>query len=559
MEAIGTIPCRSLSGSQIGQLVIIDRRRRETIAVDVDGFSISELGDYFMKLEGPDVGALRFASPIEVLATSASTEIVGILARPPGLGVVRIIIETANGTPVSRTTAIVRPEKLHDRSEFETMVTDLCRWRTALALDLHAHSSAPWVWSEAAGAISPEERLVVLRAAIEDNLLFKALATVERTALARLERDIEVVSIGREEIDPFRIGQYINGPSARSLVPATHPLAARLASLPVHLPPARKVESLDTPENQFVKVAIRRFREALGEAFRQAPHYHDSPLAAWARTTEAKLARIGASSFFSRISWPNHVSLGSPALQRREGYRSVLQAYLDLRAGFSMPWDELGDAVFAETRDVPTIYEFWCLLKVREGLEHIFGTKLDLAHFLATNGRLTVCRGAVSHSTVPAKLKGKEYSLRLHYNRTFSPLSMGEVGGFHVHAAGMGTWSKPMKPDLTVELWPAEMSQLDAAKDGILRLVHLDAKYRLRRLIKGGDVHQPDDVDKMHAYVGSINYSTGAYALFPGDTEDLYASPAPLDAVVGAIPLRPERSSHFAASLLRILERAVKA
>lgn len=405
--------------------------------------------------------------------------------------------------------------------------------------------------------MSPEERLVVLRAATEDNRLFEALAAVERTALARLERDVELVSIGREEIDPFRVGRYINGPGARLLVPATHPLAARASSMPAYLPPARKIETLDTPENQFVKVTIRRFREALREAVRQVPHYRDSPLVEWALATDARLARIAASSFFSRISWPAQVALGSPALQRREGYRSVLQAYLDLRAGFSMPWDELSDAVFAETRDVPTIYEFWCLLKVRETLEQVVGAKLDFAHFLATAGRLTVRRASVSRSNVPVKLNGKSYAMALHYNRTFSALSMGQVGGFRIHGNGIGTWSKPMKPDFTVELWPTELDHLNAAKDGLLRLVHLDAKYRLRRLVEGGEAHQPDDIDKMHAYGASINHSAGAYALYPGDTEDLYAAPTPWNAVVGAIPLGPGRSPGFGATMLRILEHAV--
>lgn len=559
MQAVGTIPCRDLNGSLIGQLVITDRRQRETVYVGDDGPSISELGEYFVRMDGPTASALRFAAPVEALATGASAELIGVLSRPPGLGVVRIVLETADGTPVSRTTLSVRPEKLRDRIVFETMVSDLCRWRTELALDLHAHSSAPWVWSDAAGAMSPEERLVVLRGAIEANRLFEALATVERAALGRLERDVALVNIGREEIDAFRVGRYISAPGARSVVPTTHPLAARMASIPLHLPPARKVESLDTPENQFVKVAVRRFREALGEALRQVPYYSDSPLAAWARTTEARLARISLSSFFSHISWPAHVSLGSPTLQRREGYRSVLRTYLDLRAGFSMPWDDLGHAVFAETRDVPTIYELWCLLRIRGTLEQLFETKLDLAHFLRTSGRLSVCRGAVSNSTGPVQLEGKAYALRLYYNRTFSPLRVGSAGGFHLHGSGLGTWSKPMKPDFTIELWPAEMSQPEAAGVGLQRLVHLDAKYRLRRLIEGGDIHQPDDLDKMHAYVGSINHSVGSYALFPGDTEELYAAPTPMNAVVGAIPLAPGTSCQFATSLLRVLQRAVKA
>jgi hypothetical protein len=465
-------------------------------------------------------------------------------------------ITTEDGELMWRRDFAVRPEKLQDRAEFEDMVADLCRWRTALALDLHARSSAPWVWSETTRALTPEERLVILRAAVEDNRLYENIKQVERSALVRLNRDVELIALGRGEVDAFRLGRYVNGPGARTRLPVAHPLASRIASLPSQLPPARKVETVDTPENQFVKVAIRRFRQVLSEALRELPCYADSPLVDWGHDAERRLARAAASSFFSRISWPAQVALGSSALQGRAGYRSVLQAFLDLRAGFSMPWDELGSAVFAETRDVPTVYEFWCLVRLREALEAELGANLDLDPFLMSSGRLTVRRGAASRSGVPVMLKGELFAMTLYYNRTFQPSTRGSAGGFQMHGATVGTWSKPMKPDFTVSLYPPSLSEEKAAEQKLLRLVHFDAKYRLKKLLAEGEsTHMPDDVDKMHAYAAAINHSRGAYALFPGDTAELFAAPASLDAV-GAIPIAPGRTNAFRPALRLILERA---
>lgn len=555
MQAAVTISCRARQGELLGELSILDRRGRRTL--DGEGeVSISELGDYLVRLVGPLVGRLRFAPPIEPLPTMNGGEIFGLLGRPPGLGVVRLEIRTDDGELRWRRDVPVRPEKLQDRAEFEGMIADLCRWRTALALDLYARSSAPWVWSETTHALTPEERLVVLRAAVEDNRLYENINRVERSALVRLNRDVELIALGGDEVDAFRLGRYMNSPGARTRLPSAHPLASRIASLPSQLPPARKVETIDTPENQFVKVAIRRFRQGLAEALRELRCYADSPLVDWGHDAERQLARAAASSFFAGISWPAQVELGSPALQGRAGYRSILQAFLDLRAGFSMPWDELGSAVFGETRDVATVYEFWCLVKLREALEAELGVNLDLDPFLMSSGRLTVRRGAASRSGAPIMLNGEFFAMTLYYNRTFQPSTRGSVGGFQMHGATVGTWSKPMKPDFTVSLYPPSLSEEQAAEQKLLRLVHFDAKYRLKKLLAEGEsTHMPDDVDKMHAYAAAINHSRGAYALFPGDAAELFAAPASLDAV-GAIPIAPDRADAFRPTLRLILERA---
>ncbi len=555
-KAAVQIICRERHGELLGELYLIDRRGEATLRVTNGDLSISEFGDYVVRFEKTSAAKLHFAPPIESLPTTGSSEIIGLLGRPPGLGLVRIELTDTDGELKWRRDVAVRPEKLRDRAEFEQMVGDLCRWRTGLALNLHAHSSAPWVLSDTTRALTAEERLVVLRAAIEDNQLFENLSRVERSALVRLSRDAEKVIVGQEEIDPFRFGHYINGPGVRTLVPASHPLAVRISSFPTRLPPARKIETVDTPENQFVKVALRRFRMAISDADRELPHYSDSPLVKWAREAERRLASAAGSPFFSKISWPAHVALGSPALQRREAYRSILQAFLDLRAGFSMPWDEMGRAVFGETRDVPTIYEFWCLLRLREGLESEFGASFNLDHFLVASNRLSVRRGSGSRSSRPVSLRRQLHALTLHYNRTFYPINLGMNGGFRTHGSGIGTWSKPMKPDFTVALHPDDLTESQAAEQRSLRLVHFDAKYRLGKLIAGEATHQPDDLDKMHAYTASINHSCGSYALFPGDAQELLAAPTDVGAV-GAIPLAPGRSEGLGTALRLVLEKAI--
>ena len=49
----------------------------------------------------------------------------------------------------------------------------------------------------------------------------------------------------------------------------------------------------------------------------------------------------------------------STTLQRREGYREILLAWLMLDAAAQLDWPGREDAYDGTTRDVATLYEFW--------------------------------------------------------------------------------------------------------------------------------------------------------------------------------------------------------
>ena len=65
------------------------------------------------------------------------------------------------------------------------------------------------------------------------------------------------------------------------------------------------------------------------------------------------------------------------------------------------------------------------------------------------------------------------------YNRTFS-----RRGAAHetTNYPAPGTWTKAMRPDYTVSLWPAEYSFEEAERQELIAHVHFDAKYRIGQL-----------------------------------------------------------------------------
>jgi predicted component of viral defense system (DUF524 family) len=554
------IPCWSDDGEWLGELEIADGRGEPTLVRDdaISAISIAELAEYAVLLHGASPLVEAFAAPVINGRVGTANDLYGTLGRRAGLGALRLGLTGPSGAPLWQRTLRIRPEKFRDALEFETMVADLCAWRTALALDVHAFSSAPWSLGTGATDVQLEERLVVLRAAAERHCLLANLRYVERNSLSRLERDDSVVRLGEGNVDPHRLGMQLNVYGRRTAVPAGHSLSARLSSMPSALPSSRRIDSVDTPANQFAKFVASGFRNQLAEILREG-FGGSTPIALWADRTKGALDRIIAGRFFSRVGTLACVDLGNPALQRRKGYREILQAYVTARAGLSIAWPELSEVVFGETRDVPQLYEIWCLLKLREAIASEFGVTFAQDHLQMKGGRVDVRRGSFAVAVGPLDLDGRSFSLRLWYNRTFSPTASTASGPFSVFAAGVGTWSKPMKPDFTIEISPlvAENSAAPPAS----RFVHLDAKYKLKKLPTQFDIehddrtHAADDIDKMHAYLGGINESLAAHVLYPGDAISYFKRDgAPF--AVGAVALAPGRTDGLGTAIRDILSTA---
>jgi hypothetical protein len=147
--------------------------------------------------------------------------------------------------------------------------------------------------------------------------------------------------------------------------------------------------------------------------------------------------------------------------------------------------------------------------------------------------------------------------VRFSYNRTFSRrASVGE----NMNYPAEGSWTKQMRPDYSLSLWPNEFTPAEAERQELIVHVHFDAKYRVENLTElfGGDSEEETllekdalrrglapkraDLLKMHAYRDAIRRTEGAYVLFPGtnpvEREEWLAFSEILPGL-GAFALRP--------------------
>jgi len=234
----------------------------------------------------------------------------------------------------------------------------------------------------------------------------------------------------------------------------------------------------------------------------------------------------------------------------REGYREVLQTWLRFRLASQLTWRLGDDIFFAGCKNLAALYELWLFFQlfqalgsIDEGLSRRSGQLLrrsssGLVLSLITGQELGL-RGSCRALGVPL-------CFSLTYNRTFPFIPVGSESG---------SWSRSLRPDYTVSIWPEDLNLRTAQDSGHVAHLHFDAKYRLDHAV---DLFTTDPADleddelpttassyraadllKMHAYKDAIRHSIGSYVLYPGDCEVVRSESGGLLPSVGALPIRP--------------------
>lgn len=304
-------------------------------------------------------------------------------------------------------------------------------------------------------------------------------------------------------------------------------------------------ETIDTPENQFVKYTLETFKSFLEIVSSGLERQSKQSALISKREVEPLkkyLDQIMAHGFFRDVSMPSSLNLGSPVLQRKHGYRELLGYWQKFNLASILSWDSSDDLFGGGIRDIAKLYEYWlffALLKIigkhlgASGLKNIAE---KLINKTADGYSLKISAGQ-SYSLAGAIFnKGAEsLNFRYSYNRAFEagPFAILEKKlKYSVSYPSSGSWTKKMIPDFTFSFWPIGLEEDDAELSEDIVHVHFDAKYSVSSLlelfgaeeeasrdISNKDSYSRKDVLKMHAYKDAIRRSYGAYILYPGVSE----------------------------------------
>ena len=437
----------------------------------------------------------------------------------------------------------VRSVKMDYRTDYKTMLHDITSHFTDLVMMQGAPVTQRFEVDPNENSNTLYQQFAFMKSLVDSEEFEEALNKILYNPIHKwtgttVEKDIcSVKKLGRQELK-----QIASSKNRLSLGEGTT-IGDRINSVPRRLSVSYKKDTVDVAENRFVKFVLQSFSSfcsTIQQCKSASPRLKNE-----AELTANKLAGWLSRDFFLDVSDLQTMALNSPALQRKEGYREVLQAWMMSKLAAQITWKG-GDNVYqAGKRNVAALYEYWVFFKLLDIVKETFHLELtendekkliktdqDHINLELKQGRRIMIGGQFREAS-------RTLNVRLYYNRTFSTSDQLDKSG---------SWTTAMRPDYTLSIWPGNIEEAEAEEQDLIVHIHFDAKYKLNRILlnekepdethtfedEDADLSEEDvlmnqekreeekgiykrmDLLKMHAYKDAIRRTSGAYILYPG-------------------------------------------
>jgi hypothetical protein len=545
------IDCLSPAGKVMATLRITPANHASTVAHDPSTHTaqLHENGHYWCELLSCEARGAQLQCSL-FRARAPGPRDVWLMETGARAGMLRIDLLGKDKRVIGAAWAAVISLKLGEREHYRAMLNDISARIPGLLHDLRSSSTTPLVsaWRSEPAALGGQ--LAFLCEATEAPAFQHALHRILDAPHRALQREPATQSIHKPIQQNAAFARQMAGAGRRLRVPAHHPLAARVPGVPARITTTWQSDDFNTPENQFVKFSLERMRDFLAHAAKtlraSGRDWHAPAMRAERNAQQA--SRWLARSFFDALSPLREVPLGSAVLQRKAGYREMLQTWLRFSAHAQLTWDASNDLFHAGQRDTAQLYEYWLFFVLLDWFCDHFDVAVPPAQSLverSANGwTLRLKHGNAGPPIIGTR---DDIEAQFQYNRTF--------------LAPRESWTTAMRPDFTFSFWPAGLTPHEAMAQRRLMHLHFDAKYRVDKFTDLSDASaNRDDLLKMHAYRDAIHGTAGAFVLFPGRGEpallqrDDDAMPS-----LGAIGVMPARTAEGMAHVDALLQDALKA
>lgn len=488
------------------------------------------------------------------------------------------IRDMAKGREVAKVRLEIKSVKAEYRTDYRKMLEDITAYYTDLVLTQGSPVTQKLEIDNDTPPQTLYQRYAFVRSIVESLAFQEAIRKIISNPVRKWEEDIVERNVSNVKRLSRRNMHEIA--TSRDRIPVQNGaelgLPHGLHSVPRTLTVVYKRDTLNNQENQFVKFVLRSFSSFCSE-LRSKKNAGDRLKAEIDKTMDLLNSHLNT-IFFKQISLPSQINLNSPVLQRKEGYREVLQAWLMFDLAAKLSWKG-GDNVYeAGKRNVAVLYEYWVFFKLLEVVSRVFDispvsinnlvkTDADKINLEIQQGRMTMIEGLYDAGS-------RKFNVRFYYNRTFAHTREGD----ELHKSG--SWTMNMRPDYTLSIWPGEISMEQAEREDLIVHIHFDTKYRLDRIDLGLDdstneeqisdallnekkeqeegVYKRADLLKMHAYKDAIRRTSGAYIIYPGTVQSCLRGFHEIIPGLGAFCLTPsnydEELITLQVFLLKIVE-----
>lgn len=424
----------------------------------------------------------------------------------------------------------VRSHKIDYKEHYRKMLEDISRHYTDLVMQQASPITQMFEVDHNASSETLYQKFSFLKGILDSDIFEEAVHKVISNPVRKWEEETcerRIESVRR--LSRSAIRQIVTNSDR---IPLSG--IAGLSSLPRTVSVAHKVDTVDTHENQFIKYALTSFYSfcSILVTKERASDF----LKEEAEVLCGRLAEYLNNGFFKQVSRPTRLNIGSPVLQRKEGYREILQAWLMFDLAAKIVWEGGNNVYDAGKKNIAALYEYWLFFKLRDVVCEAFGIALEdenkekerLVTIDEDNICLNLKQGKfVVISGTYESPKGRKLNVALSYNKTFS----------HSEENKSGSWTVQMRPDYTLSIWPGDIDSAKAEEENTIVHLHFDAKYRLDKVLLKDvskvddttldqekeqsemDIYKRGDLLKMHAYKDAIRRTAGAYILYPGGND----------------------------------------
>jgi len=386
------------------------------------------------------------------------------------------------------------------------------------------------------------QRFSFVKSLIDSQEFEEAIQKIVSNPTTKWEEEHEVKDIRRiRRFNQKNIKQLVTK-SNRMEIGSEHFLnkSYGLTSIPTKIDSTRKTESIDTAENRFIKHALEEFLFFCENCELKFEKYSTAKIESGLLAT--KISTLLNQSFFKQISRPTSLKLNSPVLQRKSGYREVLNAWLKFDLAAKLIWHG-GDNVYdAGKKDIATLYEYWLFFTLLDLFKEVFDIEpksiAELIQYDKGQLSLNLKQGTAIAMKGVYKSPSRNLNIQFSYNRSF--------GGGKTFP-NSGSYTTTLRPDYTLSIWPEEITEAkDAERTELITHIHFDAKYKVKNFYelisksKDEELTEEENIElikeeaeevkrgtfknqdllKMHAYKDAIRRTGGAYVLYPGEGKD---------------------------------------
>lgn len=408
------------------------------------------------------------------------------------------------------------------------------------------------------------QRFCFVQSMINNKIFKESIEQIINNPKTNLEIVSDTSDIRRiKRIDNKTIHQIISSQNRIKLSNQDNLKNYGFNSIPSRIEIERKIENIDTAENRFVKHVLSVFSDFCEKCMKIFQKNDMKNPESEAQFIINKISNYLNHPFFKQINPPNIIKLNSPVLQKRSGYREILNRWLQFDLALKLIWQG-GDEVYkAGKKDIATLYEYWTFFTLYDlvrdkfniekvsydgkNYKNLFETTKDGLNLMLKSGKHTALEGDFNK-------RNRDLKIKFSYNRTFT-------GDNEYKDKKSGSWTLALRPDYTLSIWPKALEEEVAEEKESIVHIHFDAKYKIDNFyetkssinneqeienelneIKNDErkgIYKNADLLKMHAYKDAIRRTGGAYILYPGKIDKQFRGFHEIIPGLGAFSINP--------------------